>query len=175
MLTNELELFLNSWESEADRTLKVLRALPVTQYDFRPDPGGRSLGELAWHLAEAEAYPTLSIERGQFNLDSKPPNIERPRQVELLAPGWARIHNDAVARIRQLKPEDLGRSTPFSAGPTPIGDILWKVIMPGSLTVVTRVGFGLLVTGMPVVGLFAVDSLCRLVHFALRNKKCRGI
>jgi uncharacterized damage-inducible protein DinB len=103
MLTNELELFLNSWESEADRTLKVLRALPVTQYDFRPDPGGRSLGELAWHLAEAEAYPTLSIERGQFNLDSKPPNIERPRQVELLAPGWARIHNDAVARIRQLK------------------------------------------------------------------------
>lgn len=148
MLTNELELFLNSWESEADRTLKVLRALPVTQYDFRPDPGGRSLGELAWHLAEADAYPTLSIERGQFNLDSKPPNIERPRQVELLAPGWARIHNDAVARIRQLKPEDLGRSTPFSGGPTPIGDILWKDVLAhgihhrGQLTLMCRMAGG---------------------------------
>ena len=30
--------------------------------DIRPDPDGRSLGELAWHLAEMEAYGTFAIE-----------------------------------------------------------------------------------------------------------------
>jgi uncharacterized damage-inducible protein DinB len=49
---NEIERFLASWEREAESTVKLLKALPATQYDFRPDASGRSLGELAWHLAE---------------------------------------------------------------------------------------------------------------------------
>src|SRR3989442_15564005 len=105
MPMNELEMFLSSWDREAANTVKLLRALPTAQYDFRPDPGGRSLGELAWHLAEGDAYMSFGIERGRFNMDAKPPNIERPRTVEALAPGYERIHQEAVARIRKLKPE----------------------------------------------------------------------
>jgi len=52
MPMNELEMFLAAWDREAASTVKLLRSLPATQYDFKPDPGGRSLGELAWHLAE---------------------------------------------------------------------------------------------------------------------------
>jgi uncharacterized damage-inducible protein DinB len=55
MPMNELEMFLSAWDREAESTLKLLRALPATQYDFRPDAGGRSMGELAWHLAEGDA------------------------------------------------------------------------------------------------------------------------
>ena len=36
---------------------------------------------------------------------------------------------EAAARICKLKPEDLDRSTPFFAGPTPIRDILWNAIL----------------------------------------------
>ena len=129
MALNELEQFLSAWEREAEKTLKLLRALPTTQYDFRPDPGGRSLGELAWHLAEVEAYPTFVIEIGRFDLEVRPPNIERPRQVEALAPGWERIHREAVVRIRKLKTEDLDRSTAFFAGPAIIRDILWNAVL----------------------------------------------
>ena len=129
MAVNELELFLGAWEREAEKTLRLMRALPPTQYDFRPDPNGRSLGELAWHLAEAEAYPTFGIEIGRFDPAAKPPNIERPRQVHALAPGWEQIHRDAVARIRKLKPEDLDRSTPFFTGPTPIRELLWNGVL----------------------------------------------
>jgi uncharacterized damage-inducible protein DinB len=129
MAMNELEMFLDTWEREAGKTLKLLRVLPVRQYDFRPDAGGRSLGELAWHLAEADAYPSFVIESGQFDLGLKPPNIERPRQVEALAPGYERIHREAVTRIRRLKPEDLDRPTPFFAGPTVIREILWNSIL----------------------------------------------
>ena len=145
---NELETFLSAWEHEAKNTIKLLRALPATQYDFRPDAAGRSLGELAWHLAEAEAYPTFTIETGRFDFALKPPNIERPRQIEALAPGFERIHEDAVARVRKLKPEDLERSTPFFAGPTPIREILWNTVLAhgihhrGQLTLMSRLAGG---------------------------------
>jgi uncharacterized damage-inducible protein DinB len=125
MPMNELEMFLSAWNREADSTLKLLRALPATQYDFRPDAGGRSLGELAWHLAEGDAYMSYGVEQGKFTMDAKPPNIERPRTIEGLAPGYERVHREAVARIQKLKPEDLDRSIAFFTGPASIRDVLW--------------------------------------------------
>src|SRR5262245_4237846 len=116
MAMNDLDVFLESWELESANTVLLLKALPTTQYDCRPDPGGRSLGELAWHLAEGDAYISFGIERGQFSVDARPPHIERPRTVEGLAPGFQRVHDEAVARVRKLKPEDLDRKIPFFTG-----------------------------------------------------------
>src|SRR5205814_6057094 len=39
MSMSELDTFLASWDREAANTVKLLQALPPTQYDFRPDPG----------------------------------------------------------------------------------------------------------------------------------------
>ena len=148
MPMNELELFLAAWDREADNTVKVLEALPPAQYDFRPDPAGRSLGELAWHLAEGDAYISYGVERGQFTMDSRPPNIERPRAVEALAPGYQRIHREAVARIRSLAPEDLDRTIPFFTGPMTIREILSSAILAhgihhrGQLTLMCRLAGG---------------------------------
>ena len=98
--------------------------------DYRPDAGGRSLGELAWHLAEGDAYITHGIERGQFDFDVKPAGIERPRKVEELAPAFQRVHRDAVERVRKLKPEDLDRTIPFfTMGEFPIRDLLWSFVL----------------------------------------------
>ena len=126
---NELEAFLANWDREAANTVKLLEALPPTGYDFRPDSGGRSLGELAWHLAEGDAYISYGIERGEFNFSSKPPNIERPRAVEALASGYQRVHDEAVARVRKLTPQDLDRTINFFAGPMTIREILWSAIL----------------------------------------------
>jgi uncharacterized damage-inducible protein DinB len=149
MPMNELEMFLTAWDREAESTLKLLRALPATQYDFRPDAGGRSMGELAWHLAEGDAYMSHGIDSGRFATEPKPPNIERPRTIEALAPGYERIHREAVARIRKLKPEDLDRSVPFFTGqPLTIRDILWGMIIShgihhrGQLTLMCRLAGG---------------------------------
>src|SRR5947207_13899222 len=113
MATNELQQFIEVWDKEAQKTADLLRALPREQYDFRPDPEGRSLGELAWHLAEGDAYISYGIEQGGFTMSAQPPNIVRPRTVQELAPGYERIHREAVARVRKLKPEDLDRSIDF--------------------------------------------------------------
>ncbi len=126
---NELDRFFRAWDQEADRTLKLLRALPASQYDFRPDGSGRSLGELAWHLAEGDAYMSFGVEKGGFSMDMKPANIERPRTVEALAPGYELIHKEAVARIKKLAPADLDREVPFFVGPVAIRDVLWDFII----------------------------------------------
>src|SRR5205807_8078284 len=79
MAMNELEMFLNAWDREAENTAKLLRALPATQYDFRPDNGGRSRGEAAWQLGEGDAHMSDAIEHRKFDLCIKPPHIERSR------------------------------------------------------------------------------------------------
>jgi uncharacterized damage-inducible protein DinB len=148
MSLSELEMFLRAWDYEADNTVKLLRALPPAQYDFRPDAGGRSLGELAWHLAETDAYMSYGIECGEFKMDAKPPNIERPRTVEALAPGYERIHREAVARIRKLKPEDLDRTLAFFVGEMSVRNILWGAILShgihhrGQLSLMCRLAGG---------------------------------
>ena len=129
MPASELERLLDTWNREAEKTLKLLRALPTSQYDFRPDAGGRSLGELAWHLAEGDAYMSFGIENGQFAMDMKPPNIERPRSVEALVPGYERVHKEAVARIEKLTPDDLDREIPYFSGPSAIRTILWDMVI----------------------------------------------
>src|SRR5688572_12172837 len=145
---NELEMFLSAWDREAENTLKLLRALPVTQYDFRPDKDGRSLGELAWHLAEGDAYMSYGVETGSFSMGAKPPNIERPRTVEALAPGYERVHREAVARIRKLTPQDLDRTLQFFVGEMTIRDILWAAILShgihhrGQLSLMCRLAGG---------------------------------
>jgi uncharacterized damage-inducible protein DinB len=149
MPMNELDMFLAFWDQEAANTVKLLQALPPDKYDFRPDAGGRSLGELAWHLAEGDAYMSVGIERGGFSFDTKPPNIERPRAIDALAPGFERVHRDAVARIRNLKVDDLDKTIEFFGGRRmTIREILWSTIIAhgihhrGQLSLMCRLAGG---------------------------------
>jgi uncharacterized damage-inducible protein DinB len=127
---HELDSFIATWEMESKHTLRMLESLPAAKYDYRPDMTGRSLGELAWHLSEIEAYMTYGIETGSFDLGMKPPGIERPREVGALAPGYRSTHADAVARVNKLKPSDLDRKLKFFNGEMKrVGDILWEALL----------------------------------------------
>jgi uncharacterized damage-inducible protein DinB len=131
MSERELKQFLGAWEYEANNTKKLLRALPSDQYNFRPDPEGRSLGELAWHLAEIDAIFSNGVEQRSLAMDSKRPSgLERPRTTEEVARGYERIHEEAVARLKKLAPEDLDRKIPFVDGnEIAVRDVLWGVIL----------------------------------------------
>jgi uncharacterized damage-inducible protein DinB len=129
-MKTELELFTDLWERENAKTIKLLEALPRDRYDFRPDPEGRSLGELAWHLAEVEAYGTFGIERGGISPEPKPPGIERPRTVPELSASFDRVHRDALARVHKLRPEDLDRPITFFTGQAAsVRDVLWDFLL----------------------------------------------
>ena len=67
LLMNPIETFFAVWDREAEKTVQILKTLPPGQYDFRPDPSGRSLGELAWHLAEVDAYVSFGVATGVWS------------------------------------------------------------------------------------------------------------
>ena len=111
---SEVEDFLKTWERESKMTSELLRSIPPGQLDFRPDPGGRSLGELAWHLAEIEAIFSTMAEQKKFQVP--PGGLERPGTAQDFVSGYERIHREAVERVRALTPDDLGAKFPFLSG-----------------------------------------------------------
>jgi len=144
-MRNELEVFREIWERESAKTLKLLESLPADGYDFRPDAEGRSLGELAWHIPEAEAYGTFGIERGGFSANERPAGIERPRTIPELSSGFTRVHAEAAARMEKLTPDDLDRSITFLGNTTnTIRNVLWGFVLlhgihhRGQLTLMAR-------------------------------------
>jgi uncharacterized damage-inducible protein DinB len=146
---DEIQTFIAYWNHEANATADLLRKLPSDQYDFRPDPHARSLGELAWHLAEVDAYTTWGIEQGSFQLGLRPPGIERPRTIEALAPGYEEIHVNAVERVRKLSPADLDRKLRhFTGNELSIRQLLWGAVLfhmihhRGQLSILTRLAGG---------------------------------
>src|SRR5882672_2321856 len=126
---NELDRFRRVWDMEAELTTPLLEALPTNQYDFRPDPGGRSLGEMAWHLSEIEGYTSLGISNGAVTFQEAPPNIKRPREVQLLAPGYRRVHEEAVARLADLTEAQLDGEMLFADRRLAVRDMLWGAIL----------------------------------------------
>ena len=130
MALSEFDALMQTWDREAQKTVEMMKSLPRDKYDFRPDPGGRSLGELAWHLAEGDAYMTYGIEQGGFSTGMKPPGIQRPMKVEELAPGYERVHKDARERIRKLGPAILDRKIEFYVpGDWTGSSILWGAML----------------------------------------------
>jgi uncharacterized damage-inducible protein DinB len=91
---------------------------------------------------------SFGIENGRFATDMKPPNIECPRSVEALAPAYERVHQEAVARIRKLTPDDLNREVEFFGGPIAIRNILWDMVIchgvhhRGQLALIRRLAGG---------------------------------
>jgi len=144
MAKTELERFIDTWEHQAKSTEKLLAALPKDKYEFRPDPKGRSLGELAWHLAEIDAYMSRGAATGKFDFDAKISGLQRPKAIAELAPGYRRVHDEAVTIVKKLKPEDLDKTTPFMGRTLRNGDILTFVLLHhaihhrGQLVLLTR-------------------------------------
>ncbi len=127
---NEIDTFRAVWDSEAENTIRLLEALPIDQYDFRPDPKGRSIGELAWHLSEIDACLTFSIAEGRFRLEDEPPDLKRPREIRLLAPGYHRVHEQAAARLRNVQNDQLDRAVTFFDGrQLTIREVLWDQLL----------------------------------------------
>jgi uncharacterized damage-inducible protein DinB len=127
---NELDTFRTTWNAEADRTLAVLEALPPDQYDFRPDARGRSIGELAWHLSEIDACLSFGIAARRFRFEDEPPNLKRPREIRLLAPGYRLVHQEAVTRLAPLTSDQLEEVVSYFDGRRiTIREVLWGQLL----------------------------------------------
>lgn len=127
---NEVDTFRAAWNAEVQDTLRLLEALPADQYDFRPDPKGRSIGEMAWHLSEIDACLSYGIALRRFRFEDEPPNLKRPREIKQLAPGYRRVHEEALARLENLTDDQLDEIVTFFDGRrVTIRRVLWSELL----------------------------------------------
>lgn len=123
---NEIQTFLTTWEHESRGAVRAMESIPADKYDFRPDPKGRSIGEMAWHLSEIDGCISFGIVERRFDLADDLPELKRPKEVKLLAPGYRHVHELAVERLRNLKMEELDEKVKFFDGSMmTIRDVLW--------------------------------------------------
>jgi uncharacterized damage-inducible protein DinB len=146
-MNREIQEFINEWERQSKGTVALLESLPVDQYDFRPDPLGRSLGELAWHLAEVESFTTLGIAQRKFEFPVRPSNMTRPRTVAELAPAFRSVHRDAVERV--IAESDPSVEVTYADGTQrAIRELLWQKLLlhqlhhRGQLVLLSRLAGG---------------------------------
>jgi uncharacterized damage-inducible protein DinB len=133
-MRSELQEFSALWARESRGTIALLQALPPGRYDFRPDDGGRSIGELAWHLAEIDAYTSLGIEQREFTFALKPAHLDRPRTIDELAPAFQIVHDEAVARVSRLQDADLEHEIRYADGHFwTTRDLLWRKLLMHSI------------------------------------------
>jgi uncharacterized damage-inducible protein DinB len=127
---NEIDTFRATWDREAKSTIGLLEALPADQYDFRPDPKGRSIGEMAWHLSEIDGCLSFGVAERRFRFEDTLPELVRPREIRLLAPGYRKVHELAVARLQKLDMKQLDDSVTFFDGqPMTIRQVLWEALL----------------------------------------------
>jgi uncharacterized damage-inducible protein DinB len=80
-----LNTFLPSLRKESETTLRVIRAVPPGQGDYRPHPNSRSALELVWHIASADIWFLDSFLAGHFDMedDTMPADFATAEDIAL--------------------------------------------------------------------------------------------
>jgi uncharacterized damage-inducible protein DinB len=105
-------VFLGLLKNESRMTRAVLAAIPPDKPDYRPDPNGRSVLDLAWHIALAEPRFLDAVLNGEFSTAPRP----RPEGVHTgpQISEWYGMEFDArFAKLAQLHGEPLAKIVDF--------------------------------------------------------------
>lgn len=143
------ERFLNSYQRERDTTLKVLRAFPAEQCEFRPHERSKTARELAWTFA-VEQHAGLLALKGEFKLGGAWPPA--PGAWDDVVQAFARNSDAVIEYLRAASDSDLDGTVTFFSGPKQtaeysIEDFVWFMLHDqihhrGQLSVYLRMAGG---------------------------------
>ena len=146
------ERFLEQYEEEHARTVRLLRAYPADKADLRPCANCRTAREIAWVFA-LERYLARNMMEDAYVSGApagKPP--EAPDSWNEIVSKVEQMHREFAAYIRAMPAEQLGAMTKFMVGPKRMGDrrkldLLWYLLHDeihhrGQLSVYLRMAGG---------------------------------
>lgn len=87
--------FEQSWTSESDSTLKILRALTDASLAQRVSPEGRTLGKIAWHIIQS--VPEMLAAAKLVPAVPEPP---QPPHVAEMIEAWERVSRGALGAVK---------------------------------------------------------------------------
>jgi uncharacterized damage-inducible protein DinB len=103
---------LQGFAPEMATALKVFRAIPDTNPDYRPDPKSKTALELAWHIASVDVWFLEGIAAHNFDPGEKhmPDTIKSGAD---LADWYEPALKDGLAKVEAMTPEQLATNVNF--------------------------------------------------------------
>jgi hypothetical protein len=111
-------MFLDSFQKEHATTMKVLRALPPGQGEFRPHPRSQCARELAFTFVIEQNLMSLTI-RDQFKLGGGMPKA--PSDFGMIVDQFDADYNALVELIKKSPDKAFEGTVDFPTGPGKIG------------------------------------------------------
>lgn len=115
MEITDIEQFLPYYQRVRERTRRLMDLIPEDSLEWRPADGRFSLGDLARHIAGGERWMWVE------NVHGRPSRY--PGHGPELAAGLPavleyvdRLHDESIAMLAQLTPEDLRAKSPTVGG-----------------------------------------------------------
>ena len=122
--TSQKQRFLEVYEKEHETTMRVLRAFPADQAEFRPNERCKPARELAWTFAMEPRLGMMVIFNDAFASgmpSGKPPAA--PDSWDAVMSGIEQAHKEFADQIRATPEERLQGTSKFMTGPKTLGDV----------------------------------------------------
>jgi uncharacterized damage-inducible protein DinB len=122
--TSPKQRFLETYEQEHERTMRVLRAYPADQAEFRPNNLCKTARELAWIFAIEPRLGTMVVVNDVFAAgmpSGKAP--EAPKSWDAVIDAIAPAHKEFADQVRSMPDEKLDETVKFMTAPKTLGDV----------------------------------------------------
>ena len=117
---NPKEQFIQAWEREFPTTLKVLKAFPNNQGEFKPHERSPSARELAWHFVQGQVAVGQILD-GTLELPPKFPPV--PEKWADVISTYEKTHGGLVEKLRRTSEADVLNTIKFLLGRGQWGDV----------------------------------------------------
>lgn len=145
----EASRFLAAYLQEHATTVKVLRAFPAAQAEFRPHERSNNAKQLVWTFVVEEQLMLKSLRHEQVLGGGFPP---APESWSTILDALDATHREVIAELTNPANANLDGTTTFFTGPKQTGDFstaqfLWFMLMDqvhhrGQLSVYLRLAGG---------------------------------
>ena len=117
------EFCIQCRKAEFPAFVRVLKALPQSRLDYRPDPKARTAAELAWVLATEEAALLALLDKGAVEWKEEKP----PASVDEIVSFYERNATAVTGRLETLDEADWQKKGKFLMG----GESAWETTIDG--------------------------------------------
>ena len=121
--TSNKQRFLETYEQEHEKTMRVLRAFPADKAEFRPDERCKPARELAWIFALERGLGThvLNDAFAKGGPSGKMPDA--PPTWDAVVDAAEKTHKEFADLVRSMPDEKLDETVKFFTGPKQLADI----------------------------------------------------
>ena len=125
--------YLNVYEEEHARTMRVLRAFPAEQSELRPHPKLKTARELAWIFALERGLSTMVMNDAFAKGGPSGETPKAPDTWDAVLAAVEKTHRDFGEFVRGLPEEKLDQTVKFFTGPKTLADVrrmdfLWFIV-----------------------------------------------